>query len=61
MKTVQSEHVEFAPVCAEKQNTSEASASPCALKHCAFFNCITSVRLLSRAGYKLKHFESTLI
>ena len=44
---VSSEHVEFAPVCAEKQNTYEVLHP---LEHRAFFNCITSVRLLSRAG-----------
>ena len=47
--------------CMRRKTKHIQSASPCALEHCAFFNCITSVRLLSRAGYKLKHFESTLI
>ena len=47
--------------CMRRKTKHIQSASPCALEHCAFFNCITSVRLLSRAGYKLKHFEGTLI
>ena len=47
--------------CMRRKTKHIRSASPFALEHCAFFICITSVRLLSRAGYKLKHFESTLI
>ena len=36
--------------CMRRKTKHIRSASPCALEHCAFFNCITSVRLLSRAG-----------
>ena len=39
--------------CMRRKTKHIQSASPCALEHCAFFNCIISVRLLSRAGYKL--------
>lgn len=39
--------------CMRRKTKHIRSASPCALEHCAFFNCIISVRLLSRAGYKL--------